>query len=193
MVFGERGYSAATLKMIAEQAGLSVTAIYYYFRSIEDLHHAVVAETVRALESCKREVFAQPTLRSQLRAYIFAMHRLDYEDRSVMAFVIRAQLDAVRSPGLFGERGSMMKCSEQLFFAVVRSAVERGELPRNTDVRMTVGLLSSIMWGVGMYSGFVEDADTMAAISHRVDDVIVNGLLKDELPERTNAATCLAG
>lgn len=193
MVFGERGYSAATLKMIAEQAGLSVTAIYYYFRSIEELHDAVVAETAQTFEGCRREVFAQPTLRAQLRCYIFAMHRLDYEDRSMMAFAIRAQLDAVRSPRLFGERGPVMRDSEQLFFALVRSAVDRGELPRDTDVRTTVGLLSSIMWGVGMYSGFVDDADTMAAISHRVDDVIVNGLLKDEPPRRTNAATSLAG
>ena len=66
--------------------------------------------------------------------------------------------------------------TENFFVIMVRAAIDRGELPPSTDVRTTVGLLASILWGVGLYSGLVEDADTVAAISNRVDEMLAYGL-----------------
>ncbi|MET4427046.1 AcrR family transcriptional regulator [Mycolicibacterium sp. 624] len=176
-VFGLRGYSATSVRMVAEQAGLSVTGVYYHFSSLEEIYDEVVADTVATLEAIIGEVLEQPTIRAQIRALIFAMHRLDSQDRSIMAFMVRTYLDAARSPEVGRDSGPLTAGTAYLFVTMVRSAISRGELPPDSDVRTTVGLLASILWGVGLYSGFVEDADAMAVILNQVDDMFAHGLV----------------
>jgi AcrR family transcriptional regulator len=189
-VFGLRGYSATSVRMVAARAGLSVTGVYYHFGSLEEIYDAVVSDIVSVLQEYMREVLLQRTLRTQIRALILGMNRLDFQDRSIMAFMIRTYLDAARSPGVGRDSDALTAGTEQFFVTIVRAAIGRGELPPDTDVRTTVGLLSSILWGLGLYSGFVEDAEAMAVISDRVDELIVHGLAglgSSETPP------CLAG
>jgi AcrR family transcriptional regulator len=49
-VFAERGYAKASIEHIAKQAGLSVGAIYLYFRSKEDLYVSLLEETLAHLD-----------------------------------------------------------------------------------------------------------------------------------------------
>jgi AcrR family transcriptional regulator len=190
VVFGVRGRSAASVRMVAETAGLSVTGVYYHFGSLDEIYGEVVADTAGVLEACMRDVLAQRTLRAQIRAFIFAMHQLDVQDRSILGFMIRNHLDAVRSAGVGGGSGPLTVATEHFFVMMVRAAINRGELPPGTDVRAAVGLLASILWGVGLYSGFVEEADAMAAISNRVDEMFANGLPR---PGSSHSPSYLAG
>jgi AcrR family transcriptional regulator len=50
-VFAERGYAKASIEHIAKQAGLSVGAIYLYFRSKEDLYVSLLEETLAHLDT----------------------------------------------------------------------------------------------------------------------------------------------
>lgn len=50
-VFAERGYAKASIEHIAKQAGLSVGAIYLYFRSKEDLYVSLLEETLAHLDA----------------------------------------------------------------------------------------------------------------------------------------------
>ncbi len=50
-VFAERGYAKASIEHIAKQAGLSVGAIYLYFRSKEDLYVSLLEETLALLDT----------------------------------------------------------------------------------------------------------------------------------------------
>jgi AcrR family transcriptional regulator len=189
-VFGVRGYAATSVRMVAERAGLSVTGVYYHFGSLDEIYEAVVANTVELLEAATRDVLAQPTLRAQIRAFMRAMHRLDVQDRSIVGFMIRTHLDAVRRPGADGGTGPLTVATGHFFATMVRMAIDRGELPPGTDVRGTVGLLASILWGVGLYSRFVEDSDTMTAISNGVDEMFAHGLPR---PGSSESPPCLAG
>lgn len=189
-VFGVRGYSATSMRMVAEQAGLSVTGVYYHFASRDHLYDEVVVDTASLLDGFTKEILAYQKLRPQLRALVFAMHRPEFQDRSVMAFLTRTYLDAARDPGLGGDTEPLLAGAERLFVTVVSSAISRGELPADTDVAATVGLLSSIMWGVGLYSGFVEDPDSMDVISAQVDDMFVHGLAGLRV---STTPPCLAG
>lgn len=49
-VFAERGYAKASIEHIAKHAGLSVGAIYLYFRSKEDLYVSLLEETLAHLD-----------------------------------------------------------------------------------------------------------------------------------------------
>lgn len=57
-VFGNRGYAAATMREIAEGAGLHPSSLYYYFRSKEEILGAIVGEVNHLTVDHLREVDA---------------------------------------------------------------------------------------------------------------------------------------
>ena len=50
-VFGKQGFDAATTRMIAQKAGVNISAIPYYFNGKEGLYHTVVSYITGKLES----------------------------------------------------------------------------------------------------------------------------------------------
>lgn len=46
-VFADKGYRAATIREICEQAGANLAAVNYHFRDKEGLYHEVLASTIR--------------------------------------------------------------------------------------------------------------------------------------------------
>jgi AcrR family transcriptional regulator len=184
IVLGARGRRAATVRMVADQAGLSNTAVYYYFAGIDDIHDAVVADVSSVMKRSVRDVLNQPTLLAQIRHYVLAMRRLDVEDRSLMPFVMRDYLDVARGPKR-KRKGSLLMATTDLIGAMVGNAVERGELAADVDQRAIVGLLSSILWGVQLYAGFADDADAVARVSNYLDVVLGHGVVRG--PANSNA------
>lgn len=58
-VFAERGYTGASIELIARAAQLSVGAIYLYFRSKEDLYVSLVEDTLTVFDVEMGQVRAQ--------------------------------------------------------------------------------------------------------------------------------------
>lgn len=50
-VFAEKGYAKTSIEQIAREAGLSVGAIYLYFRSKEDLYVSLLEETLETFDN----------------------------------------------------------------------------------------------------------------------------------------------
>jgi AcrR family transcriptional regulator len=55
-VFAEKGYARTSIEQVAKQAGLSVGAIYLYFRSKEDLYVSLLEETYEVFEAELRQL-----------------------------------------------------------------------------------------------------------------------------------------
>ena len=54
-VFAEHGYGQASMRIIARAAGISVGALYLYFRNKEDLYLTFVQEWMNQLNACTQE------------------------------------------------------------------------------------------------------------------------------------------
>jgi AcrR family transcriptional regulator len=163
--------------MIAREAELSVGAIYYHFRSVDEIYAVVLADVARLLDGYLKEVAEQPSLRAQLSAWLTTVHRVDSKDRSVVGFLIRAHLDDARESEPDPRRTAMLTGMGHFFATLVYASIARGELPPDTDVRAIVGLLATIMWGTGMYSRRIRDADAVASLARQADEVFAHGLL----------------
>ena len=66
-VFAERGYTGASIELIARAAQLSVGAIYLYFRSKEDLYVSLVEDTLTVFDVEMGQVRAQIEVSRRLR------------------------------------------------------------------------------------------------------------------------------
>ncbi|MFF3560978.1 TetR/AcrR family transcriptional regulator [Streptomyces sp. NPDC002574] len=70
-LFSARGYDRTSLREIAEQLGVTKAAVYYHFRSKEDIVAALFEERLRAVEDVIAWAQAQPPdLRSRREALL---------------------------------------------------------------------------------------------------------------------------
>jgi AcrR family transcriptional regulator len=76
-IFARKGFAAALVDDIAEEAGIAKGTVYLYFRSKDEIYIAALVQGVEALRAITAErVRAAGDLRSKLRA--FAAVRLEY-------------------------------------------------------------------------------------------------------------------
>lgn len=78
------GYQKASLRTIAQAAGVSTGSVYFFFGSKEELFHAVVDEAAAALhtllsEGAKREYSGEASGEENDRAFILCLHRYPEE------------------------------------------------------------------------------------------------------------------
>lgn len=184
-VISERGYEAANFQAIAERAGLSRPTMHYYFHTKEQVYETLLHEAHSVVADCIAEASREGTLLKQLSAFIVAAHRADLGDRSMARFIVASHLECERHPQL-RHCGSPVVTAMRAFYAsTVVAAIERRELPAETDVTMVVELLVAMVWGVGFYVGFVDSGDNMTLIAKQLQRLFARGLLDGPASRRS--------
>ncbi len=173
-VINQRGYPAATFQAISIEANLSRPTLHYHFGSREELYETLVDEAGVVLARCIANAKGRSTLRDSLFALVAAMHDVDRHDRSQIAFLISARLESGRSPELGDDTVNVL---HEFLVSIVADAAMRGELPDAGAVAPVVELLHAMLWGIGLYAGFIDDDADMRKITKQLDQVLVHGLL----------------
>ncbi|MGH3640011.1 MAG: TetR/AcrR family transcriptional regulator [Mycobacterium sp.] len=174
-VINERGYQAATFQAIALAAGLSRPTLHYYFASREEIYQALVAESGLVLADCITTARQQNTLVDQFSTLVAAIHQADFIDRSQIAFLVSARLESTRNPEL--RANASIELSDFLT-TLVGDARSRGELPEDSAIEPVVEMLRAMLWGIGFYAGFVDDAADMSLITKQLGRLVSHGLLE---------------
>ena len=143
-IFTETGYEGATIRKIAEEVGVSSTALYMYF---QDKSQIMLEICVQALETLYREleIIAEQPLdpRQKVRAILEGMLRFGFEHPTAY------QLLYCVAPKEISERrhkviAPLSRACFQLAQQVVESAVAAGALRADLPARpMTEALISS--------------------------------------------------
>lgn len=172
----ERGYHAATFQSIAVAAGLSRPTLHYYFATREQIYASLAADVRSAIVECLDKAGQRPTFVAQLATLITALLEVDRRDRSTVAFLVTARLEASRNPDLSDEGGAELRA---FLLSRVRAAVARGEMCLDVHPAAVVDLVHSMVLGIGLYSGFANESTDMASITKQLNTVLAHGLLDD--------------
>lgn len=172
----EVGYANATMKGIAERAGLTSAAIYHYYRSKEAL-------VVDALESTLDEMIARLAaagergdglvgrFTSVLEEAIACTQ--DYPD--VTRFDASVSFETSRHPDLSAVRDKRRTSEEALYRRLIDSAIVDGEVPGDVDVQALVDTITSLSWGL-TYLSATAPADRHRRAVRAVEGVLAAGL-----------------
>lgn len=99
--FADRGYAPATNKLIADAAGVTSGALYYYFGSKCELFAAVCADSFDLILGHYALEITEPTgMRGLIHELLATSTKLNREHPSLAAFVATATLEARRHPEL---------------------------------------------------------------------------------------------
>jgi AcrR family transcriptional regulator len=170
----ERGYQAATFQAVAFTAGLSRPTLHYYFADREQIFRTLVTEASTLVTDCIAKAQEHESLVAQLSALVVAINEADRRDRTTAAFLVSARLEAKRNPELQYDGGADLRV---FLTKLVTDASARGELRPGTDPASVVDMVQSMLWGIGVYSGFVDDAADMDLITKQLIKLISHGLL----------------
>jgi AcrR family transcriptional regulator len=170
----ERGYQAATFQAIALTAELSRPTLHYYFANREDIYRTLVSEASTLVTECIAKAQQHESLVAQLSALVVAINEADRRDRTTAAFLVSARLETNRNPELQYDGGADLR---GFLTKLVTKAGVRGELPAGTDPAPVVDMVQSMLWGIGVYSGFVDDHADMDLITKQLIKLFSHGLL----------------
>jgi AcrR family transcriptional regulator len=171
--FSRAGYAQTSLADIARAAGVTPRAIYHYADSKPRLF-ALAAEQAyeRFVDEIVARVFAHEDTSGRLHAYVDVFRVLFQEDPSVVAFVSRAPLEAVRTPELRDVLPTEMVGGVALNERIVHDSVERGELAAGLDPAGAVALLEVFGAGLTLLAGGDRDPEYLAmldVLEHLID------------------------
>src|SRR5262245_18192787 len=147
-LFRERGFDETTIRDIANRAGLSLGAAYYYFKSKEALVAAYYEFVQREHQSRVREVFSRDAdLRARLRAAFHTKIDIVRDDRRLLRALFRYGGDPKHPLSWFGPATREQRQSS---VAIFEEAISKERFP--DDVRAAAPtLLWTLQMGILLY------------------------------------------
>lgn len=166
------GYGNATMKAIAEEAELTSAAIYYYFRSKQELVVAVLTSVVgEVMHRLEDAALAERTLPGQFIALFEEALVCTQDYPAVTRFEASVAMEVTRHPEFGDVLGRRRVEEERLYRSLVDRAVQRGELAGDVDRQAVVDMFTSLTWGLTYLS------TTAPVERHRAAIRVVEGLL----------------
>ena len=139
-LFTEKGYEGATIRDIAAAAGMSTGAVFASFTDKSDLFNEIIGADRESLFEVMRAEAVGASAEEALNAMFDAGYRFTLADLPLM----QATMSVSWSPELGAQiRGRLNRRPiTELVSEVLASSIERGELPRTTNVP----LISQMLW-----------------------------------------------
>ena len=128
-LFAANGYGVTTNKDVAEQAGITTGALYYYFDSKLEMYLAVYAElAARVNERLTGAMEAESTFAGKLRAVLEAVYQMNLEDPSIARFLGTARVDRLRHKELLLAIPNSPGEGAQLVGPMLDAGIDAGEV-----------------------------------------------------------------
>lgn len=182
-VFSSTGFDRASLKEIAEAAGLTRNAIANYFPNKIDLHAAAFASIQE--DAVARILGDAARVDGPVDRRIFALFHSAIEfnktDDTFVRFLITSTVDATHHPELRDHSLRQLVEVRTFIRDVLATAVSRGELDAGTDPGATAQVFADLLWGLAMDTGFFSD-DQRTGRTLRALDRLVGAALRPRQP-----------
>lgn len=164
-VFSEVGYQSATFQEIAARADVTRPAVNHYFRDKAALYSALFDSTQdEVVATGLASAAGQESLAGRISAFLAAAVQADSQDRTYARFISSSLLDSVRHEE-FRERAlSQLDAVRRFLGQALTEAADRGEIRADIDVPAATEMLIAVMWGMGMYAGFVGTHEQLESV-----------------------------
>ena len=178
-VFARKGYHAARVGDIAEEAGVAYGLLYHYFSSKEEVLRNVFRETWRALIATIKSVAeSEEAPREQLRKVAEILLRSWRRDPDLVRVLV---LEVTRSQLLAGEMDEIAESFEAIAEIVARGQADgsiRGDLDPLLASYVFYGAIDELLtgWVLGRLSDSEED---VARAELTVVEIVAGGLAAD--------------
>jgi AcrR family transcriptional regulator len=182
--FGENGYAASDVQLLADQLGVGKGTIYRYFPSKRQLFLAAVDRGMRQMHACveaARSKAKDPLdqLARAIRAYLAFF---DAHPELVELFILeRAVFKDRKKPTYFQHRDKNMGPWIERFHGLITA----GRV-RDMPIERIADVLNGLLYGTMFTNYFVGRRKSFQAEAAEILDVVFNGILTESERKRRN-------
>jgi TetR/AcrR family fatty acid metabolism transcriptional regulator len=176
-VFAEKGYHAARVGDIAEEAGVAYGLLYHYFRSKDEVLETIFRTTwSNMLATVESIAETGGPAREQLRRVTEVILRTWRRDPDLVRVLVR---EVTRSPQLQRQVDEISAALQSLQ-AIVERGQEAGEFRADIDARLAsvvwYGALEEILTG-WVLGRLADDDDAIAEAERAVVTIVADGIV----------------
>ena len=173
-VFATTGFERASLKQIAEEAGVTRNAIANYYASKIELYGAALASVHdvvvgRILDDAKN---VTGSVHRRVMAVFESAVAFSQTDETFVRFFVISTADAITHPDLRERALLPIESVREHVQQLLDSAARAGEIDTAMDTEATTQVCMDLLWGLAMDIGFYSDEErtrrTMQAIARIV-------------------------
>ena len=176
--FTRQGYVNTTIDDIAAESGLSKGAIYWYFKSKDDVFEAVFlsmfeaigAESMAAVQACE-------TATERLRLAARTMVGLARDIEGYFALIVEFWAQSENRDEVMGFGAEVLTQYQQVIAAIFESGIQSGEF-REVDADALAWMIMTAYDGLAAYDMMVPNLD-MDKISETFIETLLKGLMAD--------------
>ncbi|WP_225629455.1 TetR/AcrR family transcriptional regulator [Streptomyces werraensis] len=139
-LLGEVGFEAMTVADIAQGAGISRGALYFYFRSKQDVVAGLVARTVAALQRKSQDAAHDPAEPLEAIGTVMSRTSVLWQEHGV---VMRAATDLNRS---VPEVGTLWSHTAEVFIEAITRILHRAGVPGGDGPDAAGSLARALCW-----------------------------------------------
>ncbi len=173
-IFNEKGYHATSLDEVADDIGVTKTALYYYFKNKEQLLYECMKLTYNCGQTARLETEAMDGSAFEKLQFLYGRFmELLMEERCVYTTManIRALPEEAQQE-LIERRRQLDRYSRML----IEKTIEQGAI-RSVDIRMTSHFfLGAVNWILRWHTE--DNAMTPKEVSAHFLDMFMNGIVK---------------
>ena len=136
-VFCDKGYAAASMRDLSRASGVSLSGLYYYFDSKEELLYLIQKNTFNTIVNRLRERLDELTDPAD-RIRIFILNHLEYFLANQKAMKVLSHEDDVLKNGF----GSEIAASKREYYRICIELLESYKLARGLDFSSRTAVLS---------------------------------------------------
>ncbi|RLG45966.1 MAG: hypothetical protein DRN90_07310 [Thermoproteota archaeon] len=176
--FSEGGYAKTTMDKIAEEAGVSKGALYWHFKSKEELFVELKERSIAKARKQFEKLFAQKKpfdikLREAIGLYISF---LVPENREVARLNAEFLAEAPKIPKLNDMLKDQYEMFRSLIASTIREAIEKGELRKDIDPEIVSLILLAMLDGLELHWAILELDFDWEKVKENLLDVLMKGM-----------------
>jgi AcrR family transcriptional regulator len=173
-VFATTGYERASLKQIAQEAGITRNAIAHYYPSKIALYGAALAsvQDVVAGQILDDAKGVAGSVHRRVMAVFESAVEFSQTDETFVRFFVISTAEAITHPELRDSALLPIDSVREYVGALLAAAAHAGEIDADMDTEATTQVCMDLLWGLAMDIGFYSDEQrtqrTMRAIGRFV-------------------------
>ena len=176
--FTNRGYVNTTMDDIVTESGLSKGAIYWYFKSKDDVFQAALTSAFEDVAGGSlNTLMACETATERLRVGARSMVALCQDIEGCFGLIVEFWSQSENRDEVMGFWAEMLTQYQQAITAIFKGGIQSGEF-REVDVDALAWMIMSAYDGLAAYDMMMPDLD-MDKISEAFIETLLKGLMVD--------------
>jgi AcrR family transcriptional regulator len=177
-LFADRGFTATTVREIADAAGILSGSLYHHFDSKESMADELVHELLdRVLADYRRILAAEPDPERALRCLVRVAFAAIANERATVAVMVNEWNLFTQFPR-FSYLREIEESTERLWVTVLERGMRSGAFRESLDARMLYRLMRDAIWvSVRWYQA--GGPDSAQQIADAYVDVLFGGIARN--------------